>query len=115
MIIGVLIPLAAFFFGFVNLNYLVSFALLLVGLWTIVSAFLVVELKDRHYYSGWGVVVTVLSTFAYLPFAYTVGLLLVALVVLILMYVYAGRTEKMISAAASPPSSPGGTPAANPN
>jgi hypothetical protein len=115
VIVAVLVVAAAYLFGLVDGTYAVSYALLFVGLWTILSAFFTIDAKDRYYYSGWGVIFAVLSTFAYLPFAYTVGLLLVALVILILIYVYAGSTAKRITAAATPPSSTGNTPAAKPS
>ncbi len=110
--IAVLLSLAAYLFNLVDLTHMVSLILLIVGLWSIGSAFFVVERKDRNYYVGWGVVLAVLSLFAFLPLAYTVGLLLVAIVALILLYAYSGRTGKMLTAASNPPSPAGGTPAA---
>ncbi|MDA4124477.1 MAG: hypothetical protein OK438_03395 [Thaumarchaeota archaeon] len=115
VIVSILVAAAAFFFGLVNGTYAVSYALLFVGVWTIISAFFFVDIKDRHYYAGWGVVMAALSTFAYLYYTYTIGLLLVAMVILILLYIYAGRTAKNVTAAMSPTSSPGGTPATKPS
>ncbi len=115
VIVAVLLSLAANLFGLINLAYAASYALLFVGIWTVASAFFLVDAKDRHYYAGWGVVMAALSTFAYLPFAYTVGLLLVALVILILIYIYAGRDATTMTAAANSPSPAGGTPAAKPS
>lgn len=54
--IAVLLSVAVFLFGFVDLTHMVSLILLIVGLWTIGGAFFVVERKDRNYYAGWGVV-----------------------------------------------------------
>ncbi len=110
--IAVLLSLAAYLFNLVDLTQMASLILLIVGLWTIGSAFFVVERKDRNYYAGWGVVLAILSLFAFLPLAYTIGLLLVAIVALILLYAYSGRTGKMLTAASNPSSPAGGTPAA---
>ncbi len=110
--IAVLLSVAVFLFGFVDLTHMVSLVLLLVGLWTIGGAFFVVERKDRNYYAGWGVVLAVLSLFAFLPPTYTIGLLLVGIVALILLYAFSGRTGKLLTAATSPPSPAGETPAA---
>lgn len=115
VVVAVLLSVAAYLFDLVNMTYAASYALLFVGIWTIVSAFFLVDVKDRHYYAGWGVVMAALSTFAYLPFAYTVGLLLVAFVILILIYIYAGRTATEVTAAANPPSPAGERPAAKPS
>jgi hypothetical protein len=111
IIVAILLSAATFSFG-LRLNYTISLGLLLVGLWTIVCALLLVDRKDRWYYSGWGVVLAFLSLFAFLPAGYTIGLVLIAIVVLILLYVYLGESEKMITAARVPPAPAGGTPAA---
>ena len=114
MIVAVLLSAAAYLFGLVKSpSYTVSLALLLIGLWTIACALTIVERKDRNYYGGWGVVIAVLSLFAFLPLQYAIGLLLFALVALILLYAYTGRTDKIITAARTPPAPTGGTPAAS--
>jgi hypothetical protein len=59
------------------------------------------------------VVLAFLSSFAFLPAGYTIGLVLIAIVMLILLYVYMGGRSKMITAAKVPPSPAGGTPAAS--
>lgn len=114
MMVAVLLSAAAYLFGLVkSLSYTVSLALLLVGLWTIACALTIVERKDRNYYGGWGVVIAVLSLFAFLPLQYAIGLLLLALVALILLYAYTGKKDKIITAARTPPAPAGGTPAAS--
>lgn len=112
VIVAILVSAAAYSFGLVNPSYSLSLGLFLVGLWTIVSAFLLVNRQDRWYYSGWGVVLAFLSSFAYLPPGYTIGLVLVSIVALILLYVYLGGTNKMITAASAPRAPAGETPAA---
>jgi len=109
--VAVLVSAAAYLFG-LHANYAVSLMLLLLGLWTVISAIFLVDRKDRWYYTGWGVVIAFLSLFAFLPAGYTIGLILIAIVALILLYVYVGGTSKMITAARSPPSPAGETPAA---
>ena len=113
VVIAVLLSAAAYLFGLVDAIHTLSLVFLLVGLWTIGGALFVVERKDRNYYGGWGVVLSFLSLFAFLPIQYAVGLLLIAVVALILLYAYAGRTGKMITAATAPTAPPGGTPAAS--
>jgi diacylglycerol kinase len=112
VVVAILLSVAVYSFGLIDLYYTISLGLLLVGLWTIVCAFFLVDRKDQWYYSGWGVVLAFLSSFAYLPHGYTIGLVLIAIVALILLYVYVGGTSKMITAASVPTSTAGGTPAA---
>jgi len=112
IIVAILVSAAAYSFGFVGPSYAISLGLLLIGLWTLVCGLALVESKDRWYYSGWGVVLSFLSSFAYLPAGYTVGLVLIAIVILILIYVYLGGTNKIIAAARVPTQPAGETPAA---
>jgi len=112
IIVAILVAAAVYSFGIIGAGYSISLGLLLVGLWTIVTAFFLVDRKDQWYYSGWGVVLAFLSSFAYLPAGYTIGLVLIAIVALILLYVYVGGTSKMMAAARPPTSSAGETPAA---
>jgi phage-related holin len=112
IIVAILLSVAVWLFGIVNLAGMVSMVLLLCGLWTLVASFAIVELKDRSYYMGWGVVIAALSLFDFIPFNYTIALILMAIVALIIINVYLGRTPKMYEAATTPTPSGGGTPVA---
>ena len=111
-LVSVLLGVVVFLFGILSLEQSISLMLLLVGLWTVAVAFTAAESKDRSYYSGWGVVIAFLSLFAYIPFNYTLGLLLLAVVALILLNVFMGRAPKTFTAATNPPRPAGETPAA---
>jgi hypothetical protein len=112
IIIVVLLSAAAWLLGIVDLPRMVSLMLLLGGLWTVVAAFTIFDVSERSFYLGWGVVAAALSTFdVFNNFNYTIALILIAIVALILINVYIGRTPKMYSAARTPPAG-GGTPAA---
>jgi hypothetical protein len=117
--IAVLASLASFFFGLFgplysssSIVFLVAASLLLSGLWTIASAFLILEAKDRIYYSVWGVILFCLSLFAFVPPAYAAGILVVAIIFLILLVIYASRAKDIVAATASPPQPAGGVRAA---
>lgn len=112
-IVAFLLSLISYFFGVTNGTYTLSLFLLLSGLWTLVAGLLLVERKDRTYYSAWGVVVAVLSTFAVLPLNYTIGLVLVAIVALILLTAFTYRSGKLFTATTSAQSPAGDTPAAS--
>jgi len=112
IIVAILVSAAVYLFGIINFAGMISMILLLCGLWTLIAAFAIVELKDRSYYMGWGVVIAALSLFDFIPFNYTIALVLMAIVVLILVNVYLGKTPKMYNAATTHTSPAGGTPAA---
>ena len=84
LIATVLIPFALLLFGALDFVQTSSAVLLLSGLWTLVFG-LVMDAKDeRLYYSGFGIVVALLSTFLFIPLRYTAGLVVVAIVALAL-------------------------------
>ncbi len=85
LIATVLIPIALLLFGVLKPVQTVSAILLLSGVWTFVFGLLMGRKEERLYYSGSGVVVALLSTFVFIPYAYTAGLVLVALVALVLI------------------------------
>ncbi len=114
VVVAVLLSVAVYLFYPTDPKYPVALMLLLVGLWTVASGFLTVEKKDRSYYMGWGVVIALVSLFAYLPANYSLGVILVAVVLMIIITVYLSKTEKVITAANNPPSPVGNTPAAAP-
>lgn len=112
IVVAILLSAAVFLLNLVTLKGLVSLTLLLAGLWTIVSAFAIVERKERNYYSAWGVVIAALSLSYVIQFQYALALILLAIVALIVINVYIGKTPKMYEAATNPTPAGGGSPAA---
>ena len=85
LIATVLLPLAFLLLGVLNLGETLPAILLLSGLWALVFGLLMENKRERLYYSGFGVVVALLSTYHFIHLRYTVGLVIVALVVLALI------------------------------
>lgn len=117
--VAVLISLAVYFFDFFGtfttlqaVEQMFSTIFLLVGIWTLVAAFAIVDVKDRTFFALWGVILSCVSLFAYVPANYAIGILLVALVVLILLVYFSGRSQKEFTTATAPPRSAADTPAA---
>jgi len=108
----VLLSVASYLFGFTDPKYTLSLMLLLAGAWTCVSGIFIVDRRDRTFYSAWGVVVAVLSSFAFLPANYTLGLVLVAVVALIIITAYGWQGRKMYTATTNTPTPASDTPAA---
>jgi hypothetical protein len=113
-IVVILLSLISYLFGLTDSTYTVSLFLLLSGLWTLVAGLLLVDRRDRTYYSSWGVVVAVLSSFAFLHnWNYTIGLVLIAIVALILLTAFTSRSGKVYTAARGARPAAGDTPAAS--
>lgn len=110
--IGVLLSIVAYLVEVVDFKGMVSLMFLLVGLWILISAFVIVDPKDRYYYTGWGVVIAFLALFDFIQFNYAIALIISAIIALIIVNLYIGRTPKIFTAASTPPPAPGGTPAA---
>ena len=85
LIATVLLPVALLLFGALHPVQTLATILLLSGLWALVFGLLMARREERLYYSGFGVVVALLSTFLFIPFAYTAGLIIVAIVALALV------------------------------
>ncbi|QQG48855.1 MAG: hypothetical protein HY247_00595 [archaeon] len=111
--LSILIPVALSLFQVLDPVHSFSLILLLLGLWTLVAGLVIMNAEDRNYYVGWGIVLAVISLFAYLPLSYTFGLIVVAVIVVILINVYTGQTGKVASATPGPPQPAGGSPAPN--
>lgn len=114
VIVAVLLSAAFLLLGIVDLRGTVSLILLLSGLWTVVVAFTIVERKDRTYYSSWGVVIAALSLSYFIELRYAIAVILLAIVALIVINVYIGKTPKLYKAATNPTPAAGETPAAKP-
>ena len=111
-IVAVLVSVAIGLFGSLSPQATISLLLLLAGLWTIFAALFMVDRKDRSYYSAWGVVIAALSLAYLIPLQYELALILLAIVALIIINVYIGRTPKLYEAATNPSPPAGPTPAA---
>jgi hypothetical protein len=85
LVVTVLLPVALLLFGALKPVQAVSAILLLSGLWAFVFGLLMERKQERLYYSGFGVIVALLSTFIFIHFRYTLGLVIVALVALALV------------------------------
>jgi hypothetical protein len=85
LVATVLLPLALLLFGLLKFDQTISAILLLSGLWAIVFGLFMERRQERLYFSGFGVVVALLSTFLFIHLRYTVGLIIVSLVALALI------------------------------
>ena len=111
-LVAVLASVAIGLLGSLSGQATLSLLLLLTGAWTVVASFTVADRKDRNYYSAWGVVIAALSLAYLIPLQYELALILLAIVALIVINVYIGKTPMIWEAATSPAPAGGPTPAA---
>ena len=112
MVVAVLLSVAVGLLSSLSLQGTISLLLLLAGLWTVAAAFLIVDPKDRNYYSAWGVVIAALSLSYLIPLQYELALILLAIVALKIITLYIACTPNIYEAPTIPPPRGGPTPAA---
>jgi hypothetical protein len=112
VVVAILLSVALGLLGVVHLRGTVSLILLLTGAWTFLSAFVIVDKEDRTFYAGWGVVIAGLSLTYVISLADALALILIAIVLLIIVTVYFGKSPKDFTAATHPQPAAGETPAA---
>ncbi len=85
LIATVLLPLALLAFGALKGGQTIPAILLLSGIWAFVFGLFMQAKRERLYYSGFGAIVALLSTYLFIQLRYTVGLVIVSLVALALI------------------------------
>ena len=83
VILATLLSLALYLFGILSATQAAAAFLLLSGVWILVFGVSLAQGRDRLYYSGWGVVMAALSTFAVLPLQYVLGVVVVAAILVV--------------------------------
>ena len=96
VIIATLVSLVLFLFGVVGYAWLGALLLLLNGLWILVYGLVQAEKRDRLYYAGWGLIMAGLSTFVVLPPAYTLGVTLALIIVVVAARLIGGQGRQAV-------------------
>lgn len=114
IIIAILLSFALLLLGVIaTLSLALALIFLISGLWTIISGFMIAEVKDRTYYGAWGVFLACLSLFAVVKLTYAIGVTLLAIVGIIVVVLFSGRRQQVVTAASHPQQPAAGTPAAS--
>ncbi|HYB04040.1 MAG TPA: hypothetical protein VED17_06240 [Nitrososphaerales archaeon] len=87
VIVAILAPFIVLLFGKITVLQTFFAVFLLLGLWTLVSAFLLMALKDRIYYITWGMILSCLSTAFIIHIQYAIALILIAIIAALLINV----------------------------
>lgn len=87
VIFSILVPFVLYLFGIGRITILETLfsVFALIGLWTIISAFLLMGQLDRIYYLSWGLVILSISSAFIVHLQYAIGLILIALIVSLLL------------------------------
>ena len=88
VIIAVLISLALILFGVVSTINGIAVLFALNGIWFVVFGLAFTRARDRLYFIGWGLVVAVLSTFAFLKWEYALGLEVVVILLVVVLSIF---------------------------
>ena len=80
VIVAILLPFVLLFLGLVSLPRTLFLLLLLLGVWTLISAFVLAEEKERHFSVTWGLLLSFGSTIFVIPLSYAVALILIAII-----------------------------------
>ncbi len=80
IIVAIILPFVFLLVGLINLDDTLFLVLLLFGLWTFLSAFLLARASERNFYITWGLVLACLSTVFIISIGYAIALVLVAII-----------------------------------
>jgi hypothetical protein len=94
VVVAILISLALILFGVVSAVNGLAVLFLLGGLWTVVFGAAFTTARDRLFFVGWGLVVAVLSTFAFVSWQYALGLEVVVVLVVVLLSIFTKPAPK---------------------
>lgn len=91
IVVGILLPLALLLFGVTSPLRSLSLIFLFCGVWTIIFGFY--YQREKSYWIGWGAGIAVLSSIAIVPLRYTIGLVLIVIVILVLATAFGRRSK----------------------
>jgi hypothetical protein len=92
VILAILAPFVVLLFGKISILQTFFAVFFLVGVWTLISAFILMREKDRTYYLTWGLIIASLSSAFIVHIQYAVALILIAIIAA-LLYNVATRKE----------------------
>ncbi len=111
--VAVLLSFALYFLKVVStVSLALGLVFLLSGIWTVLSGFMIAGPRDRTYYGSWGVFLACISLFAVVQLTYAVGITLLAMVGIIVVVLFRGKSQT-VAATSSPLPPSEGKPAAS--
>ncbi len=87
LVVAVLLPFVLYFLGFLNLPYTLFLVVILIGSWTVVSAFVLVKREELRIYFTWGLILACASTLFVISLTYAIALILIAIIASVFVFV----------------------------
>ncbi len=87
MVVVLLVPFVFYFLRLISISNAVFLSILLLGIWTMVSSFVLVLRQELRVYLAWGVVIASISSFFAVAATYAVAILLIAIIASVLLFV----------------------------
>jgi hypothetical protein len=93
VIIALLAPFVVYLFGKISILQTLFSVFALLGIWTLVSAFLLMAVKERIYYLSWGLILLGISSAFIVHIQYAIGFILIAIIAALLINVATRKSE----------------------
>jgi len=91
VLVAILAPFIVLLFGKITVLQTFFAVFLLLGLWTLVSAFLLMAVKDRIFYITWGLILSGISSAFIIHIQYAVAFILIAILAALVINVATRR------------------------
>ena len=78
VVVAILLPFVLFFLGVVSLSVTLFLCLIFLGVWTLISAFLLARKVERNFFLTWGLILSCASTIFVIQLSYAIALILIA-------------------------------------
>jgi hypothetical protein len=92
IVVAILLPIVLYLFHLVPVYYALFLVVLLFGLWTIVSSFLLVGREELKVYLIWGLILSCASSIFVISIAYALGLILIGVIASVFVFVTGKRS-----------------------
>jgi hypothetical protein len=93
VIIAILAPFVILLFGKITVLQTFFSVFFLVGVWTLLSAFMLMKEKDRIFYVTWGLILASISSAFITHVQYAIALILIAIIAVLLINVATRKTQ----------------------
>ena len=86
-VVAILLPFVLLFLGLVTLSVTFFLIFLFMGVWSLVSSFVLARKDERNFYLTWGLILSCASTIFVLAVSYAIALILIAIIASLFIFV----------------------------
>lgn len=87
VVVVLLLPFVFYFLRLISILNAAFASILLLGVWTMISSFVIMGKEELRVYFAWGLVIASISSFFVVSATYAVAILLIAIIVSVLLFV----------------------------